>query len=401
MSRTEKRNLRSEGRRPRIAFVHEWFTHFAGSEKVLEAMHKDYPDADIFALIDVIPEKERPAFLKSREIKTSFLQKLPFIRHYYRFLLPILPFAVEQLNLSGYDIVVTNSHAVAKGVITGPNQLHICMCYTPMRYAWDLQDQYLENSKFPGPMQWLARWFLHKIRIWDVRTANGVDHFIAVSKYIARRIRKVYRRDSTVIHCNVETDNFTIGGPPGDFYLAASRIVPYKKMRLIVEAFNEMPDKKLCVIGAGPGLKTLKAIAKSNVEVMGYQPYKVLLEKMQTARAFVFAAEEDFGIVPVEAQACGTPVVAYSVGGAAETVVDGITGVHFHEQTVPAICSAVERLERIRDGFDRETIRAHALKFSTQRFRREFSELLEEKWRLHCDDIAIKPVEVKFEKIAG
>lgn len=371
----------------KVAFVHEWFTHFAGSEKVLEAMHQEYPQGDLFALIDVIPQNERPAFLQ-REVKTSFLQKIPFIRKFYRLLLPIFPFAVEQLNLSGYDIVISNSHAVAKGVITGPNQLHICMCYTPMRYAWDLQDQYLENSKFPGPAQWLARWFLHKIRIWDSRTANGVDHFISVSKYISRRIRKVYRRDSTVIHCNVETDDFPIGAPAQDFYLAASRIVPYKKMKLIVEAFNTMPDKTLVVIGAGPGLATLQSIARPNVKIMGYQPHAVLVEKMQTAKAFVFAAEEDFGIVPVEAQSCGTPVIAYSVGGAAETVVDGITGVHFHEQTIPAICSAVDRFEAIHSGFDRNIIRAHALKFSTQRFRREFRALVEAKWAEHCEEIS-------------
>jgi glycosyltransferase involved in cell wall biosynthesis len=374
----------------KVAFVHEWFTHFAGSEKVLEAMHKEYPDADIYSLIDVIPENERPEFLK-RKIKTTFLQKIPGIRKFYRHLLPFFPFAIEQLNLSGYDVVISNSHAVAKGVITGPNQLHICMCYTPMRYAWDLQDQYLENSKFNGITEWMARWFLHKIRMWDYRTANGVDHYLAVSAYIARRIMKVYRRESTVMHCNVETDNFQIGAPAQDFYLAASRIVPYKKMQLIVEAFNTMPDKKLVVIGAGPGLDTLKAIAKPNVQIMGYQPYEVLLEKMQTAKAFVFAAEEDFGIVPVEAQACGTPVIAFSIGGAAETVIDGQTGVHFHQQTVPALCAAVERFETIRSTFDRETIRLHALKFSTQRFRRDFRNFVEDKWKKHKDAISIKP----------
>lgn len=377
----------------KVAFVHEWFTHFAGSEKVLEAMHKEYPDADIFALIDVIPEKERPAFLK-REVKTTFLQKIPGIRKFYRFLLPIFPFAIEQLDMSGYDVVISNSHAVAKGVITGPNQLHICMCYTPMRYAWDLQDQYLSNSKLGGPMAWLARWYLHKIRIWDSRTANGVDHFLSVSSYISRRIQKVYRRDSTVMHCNVETDDFQIGGPAQDFYLAASRIVPYKKMHLIVEAFNSMPDKKLVVIGAGPGLAKLQEMAGPNVQVMGYQPYSVLLEKMQTAKAFVFAAEEDFGIVPVEAQACGTPVIAFSVGGAAETVIDGVTGVHFHKQTVPELCEAVARFEEISASFDRKTIRAHAERFSTQRFRRDFRAFVEDKWRKHREAIAIKPIPV-------
>lgn len=372
----------------KIAFVHEWFTHFAGSEKVLEAMCADYPDSDVFALVDVIPDAERPPFL-NRKIKTSFLQNIPFIRHFYRNLLILFPFAVEQFDLSGYDLIISNSHAVAKGVITGPNQLHICMCYTPIRYAWDLQGQYLDNSRIPGLLKWLARWQLHKIRIWDRGTANSVDHFIAVSKYIARRIHKVYRRESMVINCCVETDAFNIGGPAEDFYLTASRIVPYKKMQLIVEAFNEMPDKKLVVIGAGPGLKRLREVAGPNVQVMGYQPYAVLLEKMQTARAFVFAAEEDFGIVPVEAQACGTPVIAFSVGGAAETVVDGLTGVHFHQQTVPAICEAVARFELIRDGLDRNEIRAHALRFSTARFRREFKAFVDARWREHKASLAL------------
>ncbi len=367
----------------KVAFVHEWFTHFAGSEKVLQAMHEEFPDADIFALIDVIPDAERPDFLKRIKVKTSFLQSIPLVRKFYRFLLPIMPFAVEQLDLSGYDVIISNSHCVAKGVITGPNQLHICMCYSPMRYAWDLQEQYLDNSKMPKLLHWLARWQLHKIRIWDHRTSNGVDHFIAVSKYIARRIRKTYDRDSTVIHCTVDTDAFQIGPPTQDFYLAASRIVPYKKMQLIVEAFNEMPDKKLVVIGAGPGLKTLQAIARPNVEIMGYQPFKVLKDKMQTARAFVFAAEEDFGIVPVEAQACGTPVIAYSRGGAAETVVDRVTGIHFHRQDKAAIIEAVAEFERHPDLFERETIRKHALKFSAERFKTEVRDFVRDRWREH------------------
>lgn len=366
----------------KVAFVHEWFTQYAGSEKNLEAMVAEYPDCDIFALIDALPENERPAFLK-RHVTTSFLQKIPFVKKMYRLLLPLFPIAVEQLNVSGYDVIISNNHAVAKGVITGPDQLHICMCYTPMRYAWDLQEQYLSSKRSIGFLSWIARLFLHKIRIWDARTGNGVDHFLAVSHYIERRIRKVYRRDSTVMYCAVDTDRFQIGAPAGDFYLAASRIVPYKKMKLIVEAFNQMPNRKLVVIGSGPGLAELKKIAKPNVNVLGYQPDAVLLEKMQTARAFVFAAEEDFGIVPVEAQACGTPVIAFSSGGASETVVDGVTGVHFHKQTVHDICNAVERFESLESTFDRNVIRQHALKFSIQRFRREFRTFVEEKWAEH------------------
>lgn len=370
----------------KVAFIHEWFTFFAGSEKVLEIMNNKFPGSDIYALIDVIEDRSVSPILQ-KKITTTFIQKFPFAKYYYRFLLPLFPLAIEQLNLSGYDLIISNSHAVAKGVVTGPNQLHICMCYTPMRYAWDLQEQYLKESGFKPPFSWLARWFLHKIRIWDSRTSNGVDYFMAVSSYISRRIWKAYRRESTVVYCNVDTDSFRIGGPAQDFYLAASRIVPYKKMRLIVEAFNEMPERKLVVIGAGPGLKTLKKIAKSNVEVMGYQPHAVLLEKMQTARGFVFAAEEDFGIVLLEAQACGTPVVAFSLGGAAETVIDGTTGIHFHEQSVPAIMAAVKRFEAAEAMFDRDKIRAHALKFSTQAFVKKFSDFVDEKWKIHQDKL--------------
>lgn len=367
----------------KVAFVHEWFTQFAGSEKVLEAMHAEYPDADIFALVDILPKADRPAFLR-KGVKTSFLQKLPFIGKLYRFMLPLMPVAVEQFDLSGYDVIISNSHAVAKGVITGPDQLHICMCYTPIRYAWDLQEEYIRNSRLiRGPLNWLVRWQLHKIRIWDVRTSNGVDHFIAISNYIARRIHKVYRRDSTVIYCTVDVDNFTIGDEPSDFYLAASRVVPYKRLQLIAEAFSRMPDKRLVVIGSGPGLAELKRVAGPNVSVLGYQPFEVLRQHMQTARAFIFAAEEDFGIIPVEAQACGTPVLAFSKGGASETVVDGVTGLHFHEQTQEAICDAVARFEGMRGRFDRQAIRAHALKFSGPRFKREFAGFVESRWAEH------------------
>jgi len=372
----------------RVAFVHEWFTHFAGSEKVLEAMHEHFPDADIFALIDIIPEADRPPFLR-RKVRTSFLQNIPFIEKFYRLLLPLMPLAVEQLDLSGYDLVISNSHAVAKGVITGPDQLHICMCYTPMRYAWDLQEQYIKNSRIGrSPLQWLIRWQLHKIRLWDMRTANGVDHFIAVSKYIGRRIKKVYRRDSDVIHCTVDVEKFPPGPGGGDFYLAASRVVPYKKIQLIVEAFAKMPDKKLVVIGSGPGLPGLHKAAGPNVAIMGFQPDEVLLAHMQTAKAFIFAAEEDFGIIPVEAEACGCPVIAYAKGGSTETVIDGVTGVHFHEQTTEAICAAVEAFEEMSDGFDRDVIRAHAMKFSGQRFHDEFRALIQDRWSKHVAELA-------------
>jgi glycosyltransferase involved in cell wall biosynthesis len=370
-------------RRPKVAFVHEWFTTFAGSEKVLEAMCQEYPTADLFSLINFMPDDIRKRF-PNKNIRTSFLQKMPGVRTRYRSYLPLMPFAVAQFDMSGYDVVISNSHAVAKGVITSPDQLHICYCYSPMRYAWDLQHQYLRESNLSvGPRSLLARWFLHRLRIWDVQTAHNVDQFIACSGYIARRISKAYRRDSTVIYPNVAVDDFIIGDRRDDFYLTASRMVPYKKMRLIVEAFATMPDRQLIVIGDGPQFHRIRSVAGPNVRLLGHQPTPVLMDHMQRARAFIFAAEEDFGITPLEAQACGTPVLAFGKGGALETVVDGVTGLHFHEQSVQAIQQVVRQFEAMEPEFRPEQIRAHAEQFSTQRFRTQFREFVDQSWAEH------------------
>jgi glycosyltransferase involved in cell wall biosynthesis len=328
--------------------------------------------------------KDDRGWLAGRKIRTSFLQKLPGVKTYHRALLPLMPLAVEQFDVKGYDVVISNSHAVAKGVITGPDQLHVCYCYSPMRYAWDLQNQYLEESGLSKTLRGaILRFVFHIARIWDVRTAWNVDHFIACSKYISRRIRKAYGRLSTVIYPGVAVDDFTIGDKKGDFYLTSSRAVPYKKMALIVEAFNAMPNRKLVVIGTGPQFNQIKSIAGPNVRVMGFQPFDVLREHMRSAKAFVFAAEEDFGIVPLEAQACGTPVLAFERGGASETVVEGQTGLHFAEQTVEAICDVVERFERQIDTFDQTIIRSNAVQFSNERFKREFQAFVEKRYSEH------------------
>jgi glycosyltransferase involved in cell wall biosynthesis len=373
----------------KVAFVHEWLTTYAGSEKVLEIMLADFPDADVFCLIDYLPTEHRTGFL-GRSIRTTYLQRIPFVSKIYRYLLPLMPFAIEQFDLSGYDVVISNSHAVAKGVITGPDQLHICYCYSPMRYAWDLQAQYLAESGLRrGLRSLMARWLLHRIRGWDYRTAQNVNHFIACSAYIGRRIKKAYHRDSTVIYPNVAVDEFVIDQPREEFYMTSSRMVPYKKMHLIVEAFAKMPDRRLIVIGTGPQFQRCKALAGPNVKLLGYQPHSVLLSHMQRARAFIFAAEEDFGITPVEAQACGTPVLAFSRGGAAETVVDRVTGLLFHEQTPAAIQQAVRDFESIEDRFDPAAIRANALRFSTDRFRGEFRRYVDARWNEHKIRVAV------------
>lgn len=362
----------------KIAIVHDWLVTIAGAEKVLAEIIALYPDADLFSMVDFLSDSERKA-LSGKVAKTSFIQALPKARTKYRSYLPLMPLAVEQLDLSAYDLIISSSHAVAKGVITGPDQLHICYCHSPIRYAWDMQSQYLKEAGLTkGLKSWVARILLHRIRNWDYRTANGVDYFISNSDYISRRIWKVYRRESETIYPNVSVDDFKVVAEKEDFYLTASRMVPYKKMDLIVSAFSLMPDKQLVVIGDGPQFDKVKASAAANVKILGYQEFQVLRDHMQRAKAFVFAAEEDFGIVPVEAQACGTPVIAFGKGGALETVLDGKTGVLFHEQTEQAICAAVARFEA---DFQADTllIRAHAESFSQKVFQKKFRNFVSEK----------------------
>jgi len=361
----------------KIAIIHDWLTVYAGAEKTLEQILKLYPQADIFTIVDFLPEKDR-AFLEGHTITTSFIQKLPFAKTKYRHYLPLMPLAVEQFDLSDYDLVISSSHAVAKGVITGPNQKHICICYSPIRYAWDLQHQYLKESGLDhGIKGWFAKYLLYRIRLWDYRTANGVDHFIAISEFIARRIWKVYRRESTVIYPPVNVEAFKLHEKKEEFYLTASRMVPYKKIDLIVEAFSTMPDKKLIVIGDGPDFEKIRSYAGTNIILMGYQPFEVLRDHMQRAHAFVFAAEEDFGIAPVEAQACGTPVIAFGKGGALETVVDGVSGIFFDTQSVESLCEAVKRFETME--FNSIEISMHADKFSEERFLAQMKLFLQEK----------------------
>ena len=368
----------------KIAMVHDWLTVYAGAERVLEQMLACYPNADLFSVVDFLPSDKR-GFIQSKSASTSFVQRLPFAKTKYRAYLPLMPLAVEQFDLSGYDLVISSSHAVAKGVLTGPDQLHLCMCYSPIRYAWDLQHQYLKESGLDrGAKGWLAKWLLHKIRIWDTRTANGVDEFVAISHFISRRIWKAYRRESSVIYPPVDVEAFELREEKEDFYLTASRMVPYKKIDLIVEAFSAMPDKRLVVIGDGPDFDKIKARAGENITLLGYQNHAVLKDYMQRARAFVFAAEEDFGIAPLEAQACGTPVIAFGKGGALETIrgLDGElpTGVFFFEQSTMAIRDAVSRFDREGQQILPVNCRANAMRFSPERFQQEFRAFVEEAW---------------------
>lgn len=367
----------------KTAIVNDWLVTYAGAERVLEQMLLIYPGADVFSVVDFIPIGERQ-FLLDKPTTTTFIQNLPWAKTKYRSYLPLMPLAVEQLDLSGYDIVISSSHAVAKGVLTGPDQLHISYVHSPIRYAWDLQHQYLhETGLDKGLKGWLAKLILHYMRMWDLRTANGVDYFAANSAFIARRVWKVYRREAEVIYPPVNVNDFTLCDQKEDFYLTASRMVPYKKIDLIVEAFSGMPDKKLIVIGDGPDFAKIKAKAGKNVELLGYQPFSVLKKYMQRAKAFVFAAEEDFGITPVEAQACGTPVIAYGKGGATETIrgldTDCPTGVFFPEQSIKSLENAVSLFESVCSDIGYYTCRQNAERFSIEVFRDRFKKFVDKK----------------------
>lgn len=367
----------------KVAIIHDWLTAYAGGEKVLEQLLEVYPDADLFAVCDFLSDQDR-SFLNGKVATTTFIQHMPWARKHYRQYLPLMPLAIEQLDMSKYELVISSSHAVAKGVLVGPDQLHVSYIHTPIRYAWDLQHQYLKESSLErGVKSWLARILLHKIRQWDVRTANGVDVFVANSNFISRRISKAYRRESRVIYPPVDVSTFRFSSEKEHFYLTASRLVPYKRIDVIVEAFREMPDHQLVVIGDGPERLRLEKLAQgcSNIEIKGYQPTHVLADYMRRAKAFVFAAEEDFGITPLEAQASGTPVIAFGRGGALETV-RGLdrsnpTGIFFREQSPQHIVQAVTEFDRCSSVVTPQACRENALSFSSARFRAEIREFVD------------------------
>lgn len=374
------------GAQLRVAVVHDFLYTVGGAERVVEQILEVVPNCDVFALFDFLPEEDR-SFLKGKPVTTSFLQKMPFARRKHRAYLPLMPFAIEQLDLSEYDLVISSSYLAAKGVITGPDQLHVCYCHSPARYAWDLQFQYLRDAGLGfGPRGLFARAVLHYLRNWDARSALGVDHFIANSRFVARRIEKIYRRQATVIHPPVNTDRFVPTEERGNEFLAVSRMVPYKKTDLIVAAFSKMPHTRLVVIGDGPDFENVKQLAGPNVTLLGRQSDDVVKAHMQRARALVFAAEEDFGIVPVEALACGTPVIAFARGGVTETVPNEGRCILYDEQSVDGIVEAVERFEGLPeiDDLERAELRRAAERFSRECFRQTFVERVEgwvhERW---------------------
>jgi glycosyltransferase involved in cell wall biosynthesis len=365
----------------RIAVVHDWLVDYSGAERVLAEILRCFPSADLFSLIDHMPEAERAA-LGGRRATTTFLQRMPGVATHLGHYLALMPLAVEQLDVTGYDLVISSSHAVAKGVIASPDALHVCYVHSPMRYAWDQQYSYLGDRWGRGVQGIALRWLLHRLRMWDHRSAAGVDRFIANSRFVARRIAKAYRREADVIYPPVDTEFFRPGPAREDYYVTLSRLMAYKRVDLLVQAFRELAGRRLVVIGDGPEYARLKAAAPPNVELVGRLPAEAVRARLQRARAFLFASVEDFGIAPVEALACGTPVIALRRGGAAETVtgLDGAapTGVFFEEQSAAAVAAAVRTFEASAPRITSQACRARAEGFSPERFRSEFAAFVAE-----------------------
>ncbi len=355
----------------KVAIVHDWLVTDAGAEKVLRCLVDIYPSAEIYSLVDFLSEEERKTVLNLKFAKTSFIQNLPFAKKHFRNYLALFPLAIESFDLSSYDLIISSSWAVAKGVKSHSKQVHISYCHTPMRYTWDMYEEYTKNLK--NPKKILVQKTLKYLQKFDMRTLDRVDYFIANSKFVQNRIKKTYNRDAVVIYPPVDVDNFKLCKIKEEFYFTASRLVPYKKTKLIVEAFNEMPNKKLVVIGDGEEYESIKKIANSNIEILGYKDKACMIEYMQKAKAFVYAAIEDFGILPIEAMACGTPVIALNDGGTAETVHNS-NGIHFQEQTIKAIVQAIKKFET--QKFNYQNISKDAQLFSDFRFKQEIKEFI-------------------------
>lgn len=370
------------------ALIHDWYTQYRGGERCVASITNIWKSFDHFTLVNTLDEKDCKEVFKNVKPTTSFIEKLPFGKKKYRTYLPFFPLAVEQFDLSQYELVISSSSCVAKGVLTRHDQLHISYVHSPVRYAWDLYHQYLrESGLHKGIKGFFAKYFLHKLRIWDVATANRPDFYIANSKYVAKRIKKVYNKDAKVIYPPVETEAFQISNTTEDYYVTCASLVPYKKVDLIVKVFSKL-NKKLIVIGDGPDYKKIKRLSSQHIELKGYLDNKEKVEILKKARAFVFAADEDFGISPIEAQACGVPVIAFAKGGALETIkgvfvseksrVNDNTGVYFKEQSIQSLTEAVHFFEQNEHHFDKKIIKQHAELFSRERFEKEFKKTVEE-----------------------
>ena len=345
----------------KVAIVHDWLVVNGGAEKVLESLIEVFPNADIFSLVDFLEDR---TLIKNKKVITSFIQNLPFAKKYFRYYLPLFPYAIENFDLRKYDIIISSSYAFSKGILRNENQLHFAYIHTPIRYAWDLFQDYTLNLNILKKV--FVKYSLHKLRIWDVVSSNRVDYFIANSRTVERRINKTYFRDAFVIYPPVDTLKFLPNEDKDEYYFTASRLVEYKRIDLIIEACNKL-NKKLIVAGEGEQMNYLKSIAGPTVEIIGFISNKELVEYMQKAKAFLFAAYEDFGILPVEAQACGTPVIALNKGGTSETVKHKITGILYNEQNRNSLCEAIIEFEN--STFKFEDIISHAKNFDKTLFK--------------------------------
>lgn len=357
----------------KVAIVHYWLINMRGGEKVIEALLDLYPQADIFA--HVVDTDKLSDKIVQRIKGTSFISKLPGAKKHYQKYLPLMPMALEQLDLGEYDLVISSESGPAKGVIVSPEATHICYCHSPMRYVWDMYQQYTRDAGFLKKL--LMAPLLHYMRLWDVTTASRVGHFIANSHYVKRRISQYYHRDARVIHPPVDTDAFSVSDRPKDYYLLVGQLVDYKKADLAVRAFNNS-GKTLIIVGEGEQFHKLQKIAGPNVSLLGKQPFDRLVQYYQDCRALIFPGIEDFGIVPLEAMACGRPVIAYAKGGALETVTDGTSGILFKEQTEACLNSAIDYFESIEATFSPRIVRQHALSFSKEHFIAEIKEFVDQ-----------------------
>lgn len=366
----------------RVAIVHDWLDTVGGAERVLYDLIVCFPDADLFAIVDMLSADDR-SIVFGKLVKTSFIQRLPWARKHFRLYLPLMPIAIEQFDLSDYDLVISSSWAVAKGVITGPNQLHVAYVHTPIRYAWDQQHDYLRLEKLDrGIRGALVRLALHWLRLWDLRTVNNVDVWLANSGTVTRRIRKTYGKEAEVLYPPVPVDDFPFTIDKADYYFTCSRLVKYKRIDLLVDAFLKRPGSELFIAGDGPELASLRKLARcgANIHFLGHRTDDEIRELLRNARAFVFAANEDLGIAPIEAQACGTPVIAFGQGGALETVrgldADRPTGCFFDQQTSASILEAIERFENLAVPINPEDCRANATRFRSERFREQLLRII-------------------------
>lgn len=371
----------------RVALVHDWLTGMRGGEKCLEILCELFPDATLHTLLHKRGSVSET--ISRMRIKTSFVQSLPLASDHYQKYLPLFPTAIEQFDLTGFDLVISSSHCVAKGVITRPETCHICYCYTPMRYAWEMYYTYFSKNSVSPLIRWSIPFFMNYLRTWDEKSADRVDHFAAISENVRRRIKKHYRRDSEVIYPPVDTDYFMPGREEGDYFLVVSALVPYKRIDLAVLAFNQL-NLPLLIVGEGAEKKKLMRMAGQNIKFIDWQSGPELTGYYQRCRALIFPGEEDFGIVPVEVQACGKPVIAFGKGGATESISgaypeQGVsslhTGLFFYPQTAEALIQAVRRFESTR--FDPERIREQSLRFDKAVYRKRMKEFIETKFEEH------------------